>query len=984
MAIDILCFILASLTANSNETKFMDENTPIYSSRITKFYLRYLRRNYPFADIEAILKYAGMTPYEVEDQGHWFTQKQVDRFHKIIVEKTGNPNISREAGRYASSTDGIGAAKQYTLGLLSPAFIYHSAGKLFNHFTRGVTVTAKKLRSNKIEIVFTPKPGVNEKPYQCENRTGSLESMAKLFTWKYAKIDHPDCYHKGDHCCRYIITWDKTPVIIWKRIRNYALALTIIFTLSMFFALPPELWMLGTSALALLTISSAFYAENLEKNDLLKTLKTQGEAAEDNLNQLSTRYNNALMVQEIGQATSTIVEISSLTKAISQTMAKRLDFDRGVIMLADKDKSLLTFTAGYGYEAEEENLLHNTAFHLNNPEAKGIFVEAFREQKPFLIDDIIKSKPLSERSLKLARKMGVKSMICVPLVYEKESLGILAVDNIKSKQALTLSDMSLLMGVASQTAVSIVNAMSFQKLQESEEKYRTILESIEDGYFEVDLAGNFTFFNESTCKIIGYPRNEMMGMNNRQYMDAENAQKVYRTFNNVYHTGKPAKSLDWKLIRKDKTERFVETLVSLVKDKDGQPVGFRGIARDVTDRIRAEEERKRLVAQLHQAQKMEAIGTLAGGVAHDLNNVLSGLVSYPELILLDLPKDSPLRKPVLTIQKSGEKASAIVQDLLTLARRGVAISEVVNLNHIISEYLKSPEHQNIKIFYPVAEIEVNLASNLLNILGSPVHLSKTVMNIVANAAEAMPEGGKIRIATENRYLDKPIRGYDDIEEGDYVILKVSDCGIGISPEDIDRIFEPFYTKKVMGRSGTGLGMAVVWGTVKDHKGYIDIQSTIGKGTTFTLYFPVTRKTLFQDTHPQSIEHVMGNGETVLVVDDIEEQRVIASEMLNKLGYSVTTVASGEEAVDYMKNNSADLLILDMIMDPGIDGLDTYKQILDLHPEQKAIIASGYSETERVKEAQRLGAGTYVKKPYTIEKIGTAARSELHRSTESKI
>jgi CheY-like chemotaxis protein/nitrogen-specific signal transduction histidine kinase len=405
--------------------------------------------------------------------------------------------------------------------------------------------------------------------------------------------------------------------------------------------------------------------------------------------------------------------------------------------------------------------------------------------------------------------------------------------------------------------------------------------------------------------------------------------------------------------------------------------------RDITDRVAAEEERKRLVAQLHQAQKMEAIGTLAGGVAHDLNNVLSGLVSYPELILLDLPKDSPLRKPVLTIQKSGEKASAIVQDLLTLARRGVAISEVVNLNSIISEYLISPEYQNLKATYPGVEIDLNLAPNLLNILGSPIHLSKTAMNIITNAAEAMPKGGKIRISTANRYLDKPIRGYDTIEEGDYITLMVSDSGIGISPQDIDRVFEPFYTKKVMGRSGTGLGMAVVWGAVKDHKGYIDIQSAIGKGTKFTLYFPVTRRELIQDAQQKNIDSVMGNGERVLLVDDVEEQRVIASEMLNKLGYSVTTVASGEEAVDYMRSNAADLLVLDMIMDPGIDGLDTYKQILNLHPGQKAIIASGYSETDRVKEAQRLGAGAYVKKPYTIEKIGVAAHSELKRSADKK-
>jgi CheY-like chemotaxis protein len=182
----------------------------------------------------------------------------------------------------------------------------------------------------------------------------------------------------------------------------------------------------------------------------------------------------------------------------------------------------------------------------------------------------------------------------------------------------------------------------------------------------------------------------------------------------------------------------------------------------------------------------------------------------------------------------------------------------------------------------------------------------------------------------------------------------------------------------MGRSGTGLGMAVVWSTVKDHNGYIDVQSDEGQGTTFTLYFPATRQQLVKGQSPLDVQDYMGSGQSILVVDDVREQREIAFTILSELGYSVTTVSSGEEAAEYMKNNSVDLLLLDMIMDPGIDGLDTYKQILQLHPGQKAIIASGFSETHRVKEAQRLGAGEYVKKPYTLEKIGVVVRAELEK------
>ncbi len=516
-------------------------------------------------------------------------------------------------------------------------------------------------------------------------------------------------------------------------------------------------------------------------------------------------------------------------------------------------------------------------------------------------------------------------------------------------------------------------------VKESEEKYRTVLESIEDGYYEVDIDGNLTFFNDSLCKMTGYTKDELMGMNNRQYTDKETAKRLYQLFNKVYTTGKPIKGFEYEImVDRYGTKKHVESSVSLIRDRKGQPIGFRGIIRDIDERKLAEEEKGKLEAQLLRAEKMEVLGTLAGGVAHDLNNVLGGLVSYPELLLMEIPEESPLRRPILTIQKSGEKAAAIVQDLLTLARRGVAATEVVDLNHIISEYVKSPEHEKLKSYHPKVEVETDLGADLLNILGSPVHLSKTVMNLVSNAAEAMPGGGKITISTENRYIDRPIKGYDDVAEGDYITIRVSDNGVGISPEDMERIFEPFYTKKMMGRSGTGLGMAVVWGTVKDHKGYIDVKSAEGKGTTFILYFPVTRKELTKDKLLLSVEDYRGKGESVLVVDDVEEQREIASKMLKKLGYSITCVSSGEEAVDYMKKNSADLLILDMIMEPGIDGYETYRRILEFHPKQKAIIVSGFSETERVKDTQRLGAGAYVKKPYLSEKIGLAIRGELDK------
>jgi len=407
--------------------------------------------------------------------------------------------------------------------------------------------------------------------------------------------------------------------------------------------------------------------------------------------------------------------------------------------------------------------------------------------------------------------------------------------------------------------------------------------------------------------------------------------------------------------------------------------GTTGLARDITERKRAEEEKRNLEERLIRAEKMEALGVLAGGVAHDLNNVLGVIVGYSELLLHKEDPSSAIRPQIKAILKGGQRAGAIVQDLLTLARRGVLGRDVVNLNRIIDDLPKLPEFQGLSSYHPSVKIKHDLEADLPNIFGSSVHLGKTLFNLVSNGCEAMPNGGILTIRTVNQYLDKPVGGYDEVRKGEYVVLSVSDTGGGILKADLKRIFEPFYTKKVMGRSGTGLGLAVVWGTVKDHNGYINVQSEEGKGSTFSLYFPVTREEIAAEHEPVPLSQYMGKGESILIVDDVEEQRDLAAEMLTKLKYGISGVASGEEAVVYLKSHPCDLMVLDMIMDPGMDGLDTYQKVLEISPKQKAIIVSGFSESDRVHAAQALGAGAYVRKPYFIEKLGLAVRNELDRT-----
>jgi PAS domain S-box-containing protein len=506
-------------------------------------------------------------------------------------------------------------------------------------------------------------------------------------------------------------------------------------------------------------------------------------------------------------------------------------------------------------------------------------------------------------------------------------------------------------------------------LRANEEKYRELVENLNDVIFALDEQGRIVYISPRIENVAGYHPDEMKGRSFAEFIYEGDLPTVIERYKKLLD-GEIAPS-EYRVVDKAGVVRWVRSSSRPII-VDGQHVGVRGMMSDIS-------ERKALQTRLEQAHKMEAVGRLAGGVAHDLNNILSGLVGYPELLLMDLPEDSPLREQVTAIMQSGKKASDIVQDLLILSRRGMTVIETVDLNRLIQAYLASPEFRDLTEAHPNVHIDASLAPDLRSLSGSGAHLTKTLGNLVTNALEAMPFGGKVHIVTYNRFVDRPLSGSTKLLQGDYVVLQVIDTGIGISDSDRKHIFEPFYSKKIMGRSGTGLGMAVVWGTVEDHQGAIQIDSEEGEGTTFTLFFPVTRAPVAKAwVERPAIETYLGHGERILVVDDVKAQRDIGQKFLTKLGYNVRTVTSGEEAVAFIETQSADLLVLDMIMEPGMNGLETYQKILKRFPDQKAVIASGYAETKDVKQAQRLGAGAYVRKPYTLEKLGLAVRAELDK------
>lgn len=561
--------------------------------------------------------------------------------------------------------------------------------------------------------------------------------------------------------------------------------------------------------------------------------------------------------------------------------------------------------------------------------------------------------------------------IIAPIFHNYRLLGIIGLGEKIGGKLLGKIESELFATFINTISPLIANSFLYIELQESEKNYRSLVENISDGVITTDLNETILFVNESSCKILGYTTSELIGKDIRQIFNKENQNII------IEETKKRIKKKHskYELTLKRQDGQIIQIFVSAAPllDSNGNVYGAIGILTDVTNIKKVECEKRELREKLSRAKRMESLGVLAGGIAHDLNNILGPLVAYPELIKMKLPPESPVINDIIKIENSAQRAADVVQDLLTMARRGRYDMIPVDLNEVIDSYLQSPDFFNIRSKSPNVILDIKLDSQLPEVHGSPSHLSKIVMNLVINALDAMPHGGQLVIKTESRNIEKLVSGYDNIKRGRYIILTISDTGVGISEKDYMRLFEPFYSKKEMGRSGSGLGLAIVYGVVKDHNGYIDVQSEVSRGSNFIVYLPEVE--IMTVVAKEKIIDIRGS-EKILIVDDLAEQRELAASVLSSLGYDVEVAAEGKEAVEYLKNNSVDVVVLDMIMEDNFDGLDTYREIIKNHPGQKAIIASGFSETDRVKEAQRLGVGKYVRKPYNMQKIGMAIREVL--------
>ncbi len=448
---------------------------PLYSSRIVDTYLRLLRHRYRHIDCDDLLHSAGMTAYEVSDPGHWFTQEQINRFHERLEALTRNPAIAREAGRFAASPDTLGILRSYMLGMLNPARAYALIGKAAGQFTRSCDFSSRQLAANRVEITVTPRQGVGEQPFQCQNRIGFLESIPMGFAHKLPLIEHPQCIFGGDPVCRYVITWEETLPVLFNRFRFRGTLFILSILGAAALSFPSRgLLFLAAAGLPILLLLGALISEKLQKREWRSSLEHLTQSADRLLGQVESNYNNALLIGEIGQALAGKNTLSELMETVMAVARNRLDFDRGMILMASAGEDRLVFETGFGYEEDLLDLLRGTDFHLDNPVSRGVFVTSFRQKRPFLVNDIDEiATELSERSLLFARRLGSKAFICCPIVSNGRSIGVLAVDNTRSKRPLVKSDLSLLAGVA---AMMGITAHNITLLEARKRQFQSILQ----------------------------------------------------------------------------------------------------------------------------------------------------------------------------------------------------------------------------------------------------------------------------------------------------------------------------------------------------------------------------------------------------------------------------------------------------------------------------------------------------------------------------
>jgi len=948
-----------------------DNDTPVYSSRIIKVYLDYLRHHYPDIEPEEIIAAAGIRSAEVDDPGYWYSQNQAVRMHAIMVSKTGNPNLSRAAGRHTARTKALGTIRQFVLSLVSPMTVYRHARKIYRIMSRGAQLNVEPLTAHKIRITATPIPGIEEAQFQCENRMGSFEGLAGLFSDRLADVKHTECLHNGGRHCEYIISWKPTFAFALKKLNHLFILGGTLLAGGLVFVLPVPIWGLTVTGLAALTMIFTLLSVFLEKKELAQSLNEHLARIKEPQTDADLMYNNALLVQKLGQETARIFDLETYLLTVMDVMRARLGFDRGAILMADNPLKVLRVAASFGYSPDEIQLLNSAEEYLADPQYKRFAVTLFQEGKSILVNDFEElAKKLPPQSITFGNSLQAQACIAVPICYENQPLGILLVDNKTRKRTYYQSDVNFLEGISGQIAASIVNARSYARLQESEEKSRMLFQTSPDAFSLNRFDdGVYVDVNEGFLSVTGYAREEVLGRTPEQlgiWSSKGDRRQV------AIELGRSGSIDNFETRFRLKNGRLINGQISAKIVTLDQQKHILSITRDISEMKHMERERKKLEAQLRHSAKMESIGTLAGGIAHDFNNLMMGIQGNIDLMALDTEPTSDNYQRLKNIEQHVQSGARLTRQLLGFAQVGKYDARPTNLNELTKRTARMFARTRKEVSVHLEPVEHIWAVEI-----DQGQIEQVLLNLFVNAWQAMPGGGDLYVRTENQTLDNEQARLLGTKLGAYVLITVRDTGIGMSAAVQEKIFDPFFTTRSMGR-GTGLELASAYGIIKNHGGVIAVSSEEGTGTAFSIYLPASGKRVFEEQHRTvPVEKGAGN---ILLVDDEAMIVDVGKQLLEHLGYSVLTAGSGQEAIKLLTDNhkKIDLVILDLIM-PEMGGGETFDALRKIAPEMRVLLSSGYALEGEASEILARGCDGFIQKPFTINDLSDRVRTVLDKN-----
>lgn len=667
------------------------------------------------------------------------------------------------------------------------------------------------------------------------------------------------------------------------------------------------------------------------------------------------------VLYRIAQAVSAPGTLIDFLRTVHQELSGLMDTANFYVALYDPQEGLYSFP----YSVDSDDLVGN---HISPQQLRRSLTDYVRRTgRSLLVNEDLHGELMRLGEVDLVGSPS-RVWLGVPLKTSKGVIGVLSVQSYDDPLAFTQSDLRLLELVAPQIATAIEHKRAEDALRASEELYRTLVATSPDAITLYDLEWRITSASPRTASLHGYETvTELVGKHALELIAPEEHARATKDCDKILTEG-VGRGLEYTMLRKDGGRFIGELNAALIRDAQGRPKAFIATVRDVT-------ERKRLEEQLRQAQKMEAIGRLAGGIAHDFNNLLTVINGYSQMLLNSLEADSPLRADVEAILHAGERAANLTRQLLAFSRRQVLEVRLLNLNEILMNMIKMLQ----RIIGEDISLELNLAEDLGKVRADPGQIEQVVLNLAVNGRDAMPDGGELIIETANVELDKEaIQRHSGLEPGRYVLLAISDTGLGMSAEVRKHLFEPFFTTKEVGQ-GTGLGLATVYGIVKQSGGDISVYSEPGRGTTFKIYLPRVDET-DDSAHGlgrSTAKDIPRGKETILVVEDNEEVRQVAVLALRNLGYRVLEARNGLEAIQLFQAQpeAIHLVLTDVVM-TGMSGREMAEQLKQIQKGLRVLYMSGYTDAAVVRHGILEPGTPFIQKPFAVETLARKVRELL--------